>query len=96
MVLSVIGTTLVSGVVLVEIAGASGVDVDAVLRAGVSGTLTTLAYVGIPLGSILAGVVVEGVGLVPTILGMGAIYLAVTVGMFFTPALRQMDAGRER
>jgi hypothetical protein len=31
MVLSVVGTTLVSGVVLVEIAGASGAEVDAVL-----------------------------------------------------------------
>jgi predicted MFS family arabinose efflux permease len=60
------------------------------------GTLTALAYAGIPIGSILAGVFVEGMGLVPTILGMGAIYLAVTVGMFFNPALRQMDAGKER
>jgi predicted MFS family arabinose efflux permease len=60
------------------------------------GTITALEYVGIPIGSILAGVVVEEVGLVPTILGMGAIYLAVTIGMFFNPALRQMDAGKER
>jgi hypothetical protein len=50
----------------------------------------------IPIGSILAGVVVEEVGLVPTILGMLAIYLAVTVSMFFNPALRQMNVGRER
>ena len=57
------------------------------------GTLTALAYAGMPLGLILAGVVVEGVGLVPTIIGMGAIYVAVTVSMFFNPALRQMDAG---
>jgi hypothetical protein len=26
----------------------------------------------------------------------GAIYLAMTVGMFFNPALRQMDAGTAR
>jgi len=57
------------------------------------GTLTALAYAVMPLGLILAGVVVEGVGLVPTIIGMGAIYVAVTVSMFFNPALRQMDAG---
>ncbi len=60
------------------------------------GMLTALAYVGIPIGSVLAGVFVDEVGLVPTILGMGAIYLGVTVGMFFNPALRQMDAGKER
>jgi predicted MFS family arabinose efflux permease len=62
----------------------------------VFGTLNALAQAGIPVGAALAGFVVEGVGLVPTILGMGAIYLAVTVGMFFNPALRQMDAGKQR
>ncbi len=62
----------------------------------VFGTLNALAQAGIPLGAALAGVVVEGLGLVPTILGMGAIYLAVTLGMFLNPALRQMDAGKER
>jgi hypothetical protein len=36
------------------------------------------------------------VGLVPTIVGMGAIYLIVTLGMFFNPALRQMDGGKQR
>jgi predicted MFS family arabinose efflux permease len=50
----------------------------------VFGTLNALAQAGIPVGAALAGFVVEGVGLVPTILGMGAIYLAVTVGMFST------------
>jgi predicted MFS family arabinose efflux permease len=62
----------------------------------VFGTLNALAQAGIPVGAALAGFVVEGVGLVPTILGMGAIYLAVTVGMFFNPALHQMDASKER
>jgi hypothetical protein len=37
MILSVIGTTLASGVVLAEIAGASGIEVDAVTGAGLSG-----------------------------------------------------------
>jgi predicted MFS family arabinose efflux permease len=59
------------------------------------GTLNALAQAGIPLGAALAGFVVEGVGLIPTIVGMGAVYLAVTFGMFFNPALRQMDAGKE-
>jgi len=62
----------------------------------VFGTLNALAQAGIPIGAALAGFVVEGVGLVPTILGMGAIYLAVTLGMFLNPALRQMDAVRAR
>lgn len=49
---------------------------------------------GIPLGTALVGFVLQGVGLVPTILGMGAIYLAVTLGMSLNPVLRQMDARR--
>jgi hypothetical protein len=42
MILSVIGTTLASGVVLVEIAGASGVEVDVVTEAGLSGANSLL------------------------------------------------------
>jgi MFS family permease len=60
------------------------------------GALIALALAGIPLGSALAGSVVEAAGIVPTIVGMGAIYLAVTLGMFLNPALRQMDAGRQQ
>jgi hypothetical protein len=41
-------------------------------------------------------VVVQRAGLVPTILGMGAIYLLVTLGMFFNRSLRQMDACEPR
>jgi hypothetical protein len=37
---------------------------------------------------------VQGVGPVPTIVGMGAIYLALTLGMFFDPAPKQVDTGR--
>ena len=37
---------------------------------------------------------VQGVGPVPTIVGMCAIYLAVTLGRFFNPAPKQSDAGR--
>jgi hypothetical protein len=56
------------------------------------GALIALALAGIPLGAALAGSVVEAVGIVPAIIGMGAIYLAVTLGMFVNPALRRMDA----
>jgi MFS family permease len=58
----------------------------------VFGALTALAQAGIPIGAVLAGVVVQRAGLVPTILGMGAIYLLVTLGMVFNRSLRQMDA----
>jgi MFS family permease len=58
----------------------------------VFGTLNALAQAGIPFGAVLAGFAAEGLGVVPTIVGMGAIYLVATVGMFFNPVLRQMDA----
>jgi hypothetical protein len=56
MVLSVLGTALVSGVVLVEIAGASGAEVEAVLAGGVAGMLATLAGLAFFVGLILFGI----------------------------------------
>jgi hypothetical protein len=60
----------------------------------VFGALTALAQAGIPIGSVLAGVVVQAAGLVPTIVGMGALYLLVPLSMVFNRSLRQMDAAR--
>ena len=60
------------------------------------GALTALAQAGIPIGAVLAGVVVQQAGLVPTILGMGVIYLLMPLGMFFNRSLRQMEPGRGR
>lgn len=37
---------------------------------------------------------IKGVGVVPTILGMGLLYVAVTQSMVFNPALRRMDLAR--
>jgi hypothetical protein len=49
---------------------------------------------------VFAGVAIQRAGLIPTIVGMGVIYVAVTIAMFFNPALRGMDirhgAGVER
>jgi hypothetical protein len=60
----------------------------------VFGALTALAQADIPTGAVLAGVVVQRAGLVPTVLGMGVIYLLVTVSMVFNRSLRQMDTPR--
>jgi MFS family permease len=62
----------------------------------VFGAITALAQAGIPIGAVLAGVVVQAAGLVPTIVGMGAIYLLVTLAMHFNQSLHQMDAVRQR
>jgi MFS family permease len=58
----------------------------------VFGTLTALAYLGMPIGSVVVGVCVQKFGLVPTIVVMGLIYVAVTLSMFANRALKQMDS----
>ena len=65
MILSVIGTTLASGVVLVEIAGASGVEVDAVTGAGLSGALSLLGGLAFLIGLILFGIATMRAGVFP-------------------------------
>jgi hypothetical protein len=61
----------------------------------VFGALTALAQAGIPVGAVLAGLAVQQLGLVPTILVTGAIYLLVSLAMVFNRSLHQMDAGRQ-
>ena len=70
MVLGVAGTTLVSGVVMVEIAGASGVEVDAVLGAGLPSALTSLAGLAFLIGLILFGVATMRAGVFPRWAGL--------------------------
>jgi MFS family permease len=57
----------------------------------VFGTITALAFALIPVGAVLAGTVIQTFGTVPTIIGMGAVYLAVTLSAFLNPRLRAMD-----
>ena len=61
----------------------------------VFGALTTIAQAAIPIGAVVAGVAVQQAGLIPTIAGMGVIYVVVTIGMFFNPGLREMDVRDE-
>jgi hypothetical protein len=70
MVLSVVGTTLVSGVVMVEIAGASGAEVNAVLGAGLSGALALLGGLTFLIGLILFGIGTMRAGVFPRRAGM--------------------------
>ena len=57
----------------------------------VFGALQSLAMAGMPVGNVLTGVTVQGLGVNVTIVAMASIYLAVILSMFFRPALRQMD-----
>jgi hypothetical protein len=70
MVLGVVGTTLVSGVVLVEIAGASGAEVDAVLGGGFPSALAPLGGLAFLLGLILFGIATIRAGVFPRWAGL--------------------------
>ena len=61
----------------------------------VFGVLTAVAQAAIPVGAVVAGVAVQRAGLIPTIVGMGVVYVLVVIGMFFNRSLRGMDAHRE-
>lgn len=70
MILSVVGTTLVSGVVLVEIAGASGAEVNAVLEAGLPGALALVGGLAFLIGLILFGLATMRAGVLPRWAGL--------------------------
>jgi MFS family permease len=61
------------------------------LRGRVFGVLTALSWIAIPAGRLGAGFLIEGIGLIPTVVAVATAYVAVTLGMFMMPALRQMN-----
>jgi MFS family permease len=65
--------------------------IPAVLRGRVIGTLTAAAYSAIPLGILGGGLLIEVIGVGPTLLAIGVCYFAVTGYGFFNPAFREMD-----
>ncbi len=70
MVLGVVGTTLVCGVVLVEIAGTSGADVDAVLGAGIPALLALIGGLSFLVGLVLFGIATMRAGVFPRLAGL--------------------------
>jgi MFS family permease len=63
------------------------------MRARVLGALTTGVTAGMPLGSLLGGVAVEQVGLLPTLVVIAAAYGLVTLAPLLGRSWRQLDAG---
>jgi hypothetical protein len=70
MVFGVAGTALVCGVVLVEIAGASGAEVDSVLASGLPAALALLAGLAFLIGLILFGAAMMRAGVFPRWAGL--------------------------
>lgn len=62
------------------------------MRGRVLGTMTAGAYIAMPLGALLAGYLIEAVGLVATLIAIAGCYLLVTASLLVNPATRAMDA----
>lgn len=60
----------------------------------VFGAMQSLTAVLPALSMTIVGLLIEGTGLVPTIVALGVLYLVVTLGMLMNPVLRRMDADR--
>jgi len=65
--------------------------VPAGMRGRVLGTIQAGAWVTMPLGVLVAGVLTEWLGLRPLLFALGSIYLVTTVGMLLIPSLRDLD-----
>jgi MFS family permease len=61
------------------------------MRGRVFGVMMSATWTAMPLGVLVAGVIVERVGLTATLMGAGAAYVAATITIWFNRALRQMD-----
>lgn len=61
------------------------------MRARVFGAATAGFLVGIPLGGLVGGYLINWIGLLPALFVMGAAYLMVTSSLLVNPALKDMD-----
>lgn len=61
------------------------------MRARVFGFITAGVLIAIPVGAVVAGYMLEWLGLVPTLFIFGLIYLVTTSSLIFLPAMREMD-----
>ena len=68
--------------------------IPAGMRGRVFGAMTAAAWGAMPLGALVAGPLVTGLGLRGTLLAVGACYLVATLSMLLSPVLREMDATR--
>ena len=70
--------------------------IPADMRGRVFGTLTAGAYLAVPLGMVLAGYLVEWVGIRATLFAQAACYLIITMSLLLNPALSEMEPPGEK
>jgi len=61
------------------------------MRGRVLGTMTAGAYIAMPLGALVAGYLIEAVGMRVTLIAIASCYLLVTASLIVNPATRDMD-----
>ena len=61
------------------------------MRGRVFGATQAGAWLAMPLGMLLGGVLIEGLGTTPVLIGLGVAYFVTTVSMAFIPAMKEMD-----
>jgi predicted MFS family arabinose efflux permease len=88
------GWGLAAGPINPLLATAAYERIPAAMRGRVLGATTAGAWMAIPLGALLGGVVVEVIGIGPTLLAIGLCYLAVTGYGLVNPAFRELDRRR--
>lgn len=61
------------------------------MRGRVFGAITAGAWIAMPLGMLLGGVLTDRLGVLLMLVGLGVVYAAVTLSMAFIPAMRLMS-----
>jgi MFS family permease len=65
------------------------------MRGRVFGAITAGAWLAMPLGMLLGGVLIEGLGTSPVLIGLGIVYFVTTVSMAFIPAMKEMNKTKD-
>ena len=65
------------------------------MRGRVGGAIGAGAWSAMPIGMLIGGVLTEGLGVRPMLLGLGVIYLITTLSMAFIPAMKEMNRRKE-
>jgi MFS family permease len=61
------------------------------MRGRIFGAIQAGAWIAMPLGVLLGGVLTEAIGLIPLLTIMGVIYVATTLSIALIPAMKGMD-----
>ena len=90
-----IGTTLITSLCacpLIPIIGAVEFErITTNMRGRVFGAITAGAWLAMPLGMLLGGILTDRFGTFPMLIGLGITYLITTLSMAFIPAMKEMN-----